>query len=203
MSSKESSLVQRTYLQKSKLFLLPLTNLKDKYYKMMNTYVSSDDLISEQYPYGISIADEILIVTYPKECKKDSENDLLSSWSKFEIDTLLSNDSFLAFHETDNEYIYTYDISDWHIDWNHFMNGKYSQFSEKAKKKITDFRYDSLTKTARNKLYCYLHPNEEECVKAFAEELKVEVQDLLRIKELCNKPNFELEAYKCLIKENS
>lgn len=220
MSSKESSLLQRTYLQKSRLFLLPLTGLtKDKYFKSTNTYISSDDLVSDAYPYGISKYDEILIITYSKDYKvkdeqlydkirskfKDISSDetLLTGWEKFETEVLLSNSNFLAFHEVEEEFVYTYDLSEWHTDWDYFIKGSYSKLSEKAKEKIMSFRWSSLNKVARDKLYCYLYPTEEKCMLAFAEELKIEIKDLLQVKELCDKPDFDLETFKCLIKENS
>lgn len=220
MSSKESSLLQKTYLQKSGLFLLPLTGLKkDKHFKLTNTYISSDDLVSDAYPYGISSNDEILIVTYSKDYKiKDdklyekirdkfkrisSEDDLPTGWEKFETDSLLSNKNFLAFHETDIEFVYTFDLSGWHNDWNCFINGKYSHFTEKAKQIIKEFRWRDLSEGARSKLECYLWPDKEGCIEDFAEELKVEIGSLLQVRELCDKPNFKLETFICLIKESS
>jgi hypothetical protein len=218
MSSKESSLLQGIYLQKSRLFLLPLTGLeKHKYFKSTNTYISSMDLNSDQYPDGISRYDEILIVTYDKDYKlrddklydKINKNlikitgdkDIPTGWEKFETECLFGNKSFVSFHETEEEYIYTFNLSDWHIDWSAFLKGRYSLFSEKAKDKIIKFRWESLHKVAQRKLYCYLYPDKEECVKAFAEELEIDVKDLMDVKELCDKPNFQQETFTCSLKQ--
>lgn len=220
MSSHESSLLQKDYLQKSRLFLLPLTGLeKHKYFASTNTYISAPGLIADAYPEGISFEDEILIVTYNKDYKyKDDilydninkklikvtgEKDIPTGWEKFETNSLFGNKYFLCFHESDDEFIYTFNLSSWHNEWKAFLKGRYSLFNERAKKVIKDFRWHSLNKVAQNKLYCYLYPDKEECVKAFAEELKIDVKELMDVKELCDKPNLYQETFKCLIKQQA
>lgn len=221
MSSKEYSLLQKTYIQKSGLFLLPLTGLpKSKHFKYTNTYLSSSDLLSDAYPNGISIHDQILIITYNKSYKtKDEElykkiessgfkalsgeESLPTGWEKFETEILISNPNFLALHELEDEFVYTYNLSDWDSDWKCFLKGRYSLMSEKAKDKIIKFRWKSLHQTAQHQLYCFLYPNEEKCMQAFAEELEIPLEDLLQVKELCSKPDFKLETYKCLLKQKT
>lgn len=209
MSKKEPSLLQKSYIQKSKLFLLPLTGLrKNKYFKETNTYISSPDLMSLEYPNGIGFDEKIIIVVYSKDYKIRQDNiynQVVSgfknisieetAWDKYETEVIASNRRFLAVHETSDEFIYTFDLADWSKDWDNFVKGRYSLMSSKAKDLIKDYRWNSLTLIERRKLYCYLYPNEENCFKDFAEDLEVPIEDLKEVKELCSKPNLKLETY--------
>lgn len=216
--SEQTSLLQKTYIQKSLLFLLPLTGIKrDRYFKVTNTYLASSNLISkEYYENGISVEDQILIVTFSNQYKqKDREmydqlsskfkeiakkEDIKPKWDDYEIE-LMSNPNFLAFHEASDEYIYTYDMSNWSADWNNFVNGKYSKFSEDAKSSIIDYRWTALTPVAQKKLHYYLYPYEEEARREFAKELQVSTKLLKEVRELCSKPNLALETYKCNVQK--
>lgn len=209
MDKKESSLLQKSYIQKSRLFLLPLTGLrKNKYFRETNTYISSPDLLALEYPDGIGFDDNILIVVYSKnyKIKQDNIYNQVTSgfknisieetgWDKYETEIIASNKRFLAVHETADEFIYTFDLDDWSKDWNNFVKGRYSLLSRKAKDLIKEYRWTSLQEIERRKLYCYLYPNEENCFKDFAEDLEVSVEDLKEVKELCSKPNLKLETY--------
>lgn len=218
MTQTKSSLLQETYVQKSRIFLFPLIGIaNNKHFRPTNTYIMSENLISDAYPNGISFDDEILIVVYSKSYKKkddeiykklqdklkriSSEDEIPTGWEKFENDVLLSNQHFLAFHENEEEFIYTFDMYNWHNDWSCFLKGRYSLFSENAKNKVIKFRWTSLNPIAQRRLYCFLYPDQEDCIKEFAEELKIDVKDLMQVKELCNKPNLSLETYECLLKQ--
>lgn len=205
------SLLQKAYIQKSRIFLLPLTGMrKDKIYRPINTYIASPTLVSTDYPNGLTIQDETLILTYSKEYEMNEINSVnklklsnpINNWEKFETDVLMSNRNFTGFYESQDEYIYTFDLSDWSSDWTNFINGSYSKFSADAKKKIIDFRWKSLREDEQKKLYCYLYPFQEECIRSFARELSTERKDfqknvelLKEAKELCSKPNLDLETY--------
>lgn len=205
------SLLQKAYIQKSRIFLLPLTGMrKDKIYRPINTYIASPTLVSTDYPNGLTIQDETLILTYSKEYETNEINSInklklnnpINNWEKFETDVLMSNRNFTGFYESQDEYIYTFDLSDWSSDWTNFINGSYSKFSADAKKKIIDFRWKSLREDEQKKLYCYLYPFQEECIRSFARELSTERKDfqknvelLKEAKELCSKPNLDLETY--------
>lgn len=204
----KNSVLQQSYIQKSKLFLLPLTGVRrDKVFKCMNTYISATNLSCDEYSSGISMKDEILIVTFPKEYRNNRakmyakfekliESDIiLSPWEKFESENLLSNRYFICFHELRDELAYTFDMSKWSSDWRAFLKGRYSMFSEEAKDKIINFRWSSLEPTEQKKLYCYLYPYKEECIKVFSEELEIPIEELMEVKELCSKPNLNLENY--------
>lgn len=212
MIKTETSLLQQIYLQKSGLFLLPLTGLlKNKYFKKTNTYISAPDLICSEYPNGINFEDKILIVTYSKiyKIKQDNiYNQVIekfknitieeTGWERFEEKDLMSNKYFIGFHESSDEFLYTFDLSDWNDDWNYFMKGRYSLMSEKAKNLIKNYRWTTLNPVDQKKLYCYLYVNKDkDCFKDFAEELGVPIEDLEKVKELCSKPDLRLETYQC------
>jgi len=219
MSSGKSYLLQETYVQKSRIFLFPLVGIPNsKHFRPTNTYIASENLICDAYPEGLSYDDKTLIVLYSKSYKKkdddlyekikdnlikkmSSDDDIPSGWDTFETKVLLSNRNFIAFHESDEEYIYTFDLSDYEDDWNNFLKGKYSLFKENTKDKILRFRKDVLSDQAKHRLYCYLYPTTKECIMAFAKELEMDVKDLMEVKELCSKPDLLQETYKHLLYE--
>jgi hypothetical protein len=208
----QSTILQKAYIQKSKLFLLPLTGLKkSKAFKVGNTYIESNSLISEEYPSGISKQSSILIVSFPKSYRDESiklqrrleekgylnpEEMAMTEWEKYETE-IMSNEFFIAFHEADNELIYTFDLSKFARDFLFFLKGKYSMISEDSKLKILKYRLNDLKLEAKEKIVVYLYPNKRELLLKFARDLGVSVEDLMEVGELCDKPNFELEKYNC------
>jgi hypothetical protein len=92
------SLLEKTYIQKSGLFLFPLLGIKrQKYYRPDGTYVSdpSEDILIE---------DMYLIVTYPKG---------YVDFDEFEYSTLLSNRHFDKYYETDRNHVYVFDLAEY------------------------------------------------------------------------------------------
>jgi hypothetical protein len=172
----EYSLLQRQYVQKSRIFLLPLTGVKkDSMFKPINTYVCSPDLVAESYPYGIGTKDYVLIMNYPKEYRDQADKlsrviakkikytqEVDNSWERFELKYILSNPLHLHTHETEDEFIYTFDLSDWKFDWDNFLLGRYSLLSQSAKDRIIKYRWNDLKNSERNKMQCYLYPMKEE-----------------------------------------
>lgn len=198
------------YLQKSKIFLLPLTDIKkDSYFKVSNTYISSDDLMNEKYPHGIKPEDTILIVAYPKNLRDTSERifnmakqkhrdfkDDQNAWQVFETENLVSNAMYLDYHETSTEMIYTFDLTPWGSDWSSFLNGCYSKLSYEAKEKIVDYRSEQLDRIGKLKLLGYLYPHKEEALSLFSRDLEIDIEVLRGIGELCDKPDLQKENYK-------
>lgn len=194
----EGTLLQRSYIQKSKLFLLPLTAIKrDRVFKPSNTYICSPDLISEEYPSGIDDKDYILIVEFParyKPGKKEESEE--SSWDKYEVAALFSNKNFIGFHEAGNSFVYTFDLSYWKSDWNKFLEGRYSLFSKEAKDIVYRYREGVLSDEDKRKIKSYLHPYIEEFIKQVADELGEDVEDIRKVKELCSAPDIKKETYR-------
>ena len=206
----DTSLLERTYIQKSRIFLFPLTGIKkDRVFAPINTYVSSPNLVNDFYPEGIRDTDRILIANYPKKYRDQYEKlstivrkpkfsqDIGSLWEEYELNNILSNPTFLAVHETADELIYTFDLSDWKFDWDNFLKGRYSLFSQSAKDKVINYRWYILSPKEKKKMMCYLYPNKEECLQTFAIQLNESVEDLRAVKELCSKPDLKQEMYKC------
>ena len=207
------SLLQGEYIQKSRIFLLPLTAIKkDRIYKPTNTYIAAPNLVNKDYPTGISINDQILITVFTKDYERRERdnvarlklNSIIGSWEKFETDALMSNRNFIGLFETKEDYVYTFDLTDWSGDWYNFIKGAYSEFSPEAKDIILKYRWASLKPTEQKKLYCYLYPYKDECIRSFARELNTDpkqkdVQQLEAIlretKELCSKPHIAQETY--------
>lgn len=178
----------------------------------MNTYISSSGLVSEEYPQGIRPEDKLLIVSYPRTYLEESEKLVQrishmsqinpeeiteTPWKKYEVNSIFANRNFIAYHETSEEMLYTFDLSKYESDWNSFLKGRYSQFNDATKQKIIQYRYEDFTSDARKKMFCYLYPYKNECVIEFARELDMDIEELKLIKELCNKPDFRLENYTC------
>lgn len=195
MHNKESSLLQKTYIQKSRLFLFPLIGIRhDRAFRPTNTYISSKNLRTSEYPNGIKPSDNILIIAYTKDYARGSSE---QQWSIFEAEQIVGNRKFMGIHETDDEFVYTMNMSSFSADIKCFTHGRYSLFSEKAKTLILNFRRSSLKPTEHRKLYCYLYPYDEQCLKSFAEELGISTQQLMEVKELCTSPNMAMESFKC------
>lgn len=203
----DTSLLERTYIQKSRIFLFPLTGIKrDRVFSPINTYVSCPDLVHDLYPTGIKDTDRILIANYPKKYrdnlatmvrKPKFASEQVNLWENYEMEQILSNPTFLAVHETSDELLYTFDLSEWKYDWDNFLRGRYSLFSKAAKEKIINFRWFILSPKEKRKMMCYLYPNKEECVQTFARQLNESVEDLRSVKELCSKPDLRQEVYRC------
>jgi hypothetical protein len=58
-----------------------------------------------------------------------------------------------------------------------------------------DYRWEDLNQESKNKLYCYLYPNKEECIEPFAKDLDMDVEELKKIGELCSRPDFDRETF--------
>lgn len=206
------TILQKDYLQKSKVFLLPLAGIKrDRTFEPSNTYISSEDLLSDEYPNGIKMDSSILIVAFSKTLRQNSENLLLrikdqklveehekSRWDSYEEISLFSNKRFIAFHETYEDLVYTFDMVDWSKEWKKFIHGRYSLFSDKAKDII--LKYKNLKPMDHKKLMSYLYPNKEEYLKEYAKDLELTVEELKEVKELCNAPDLSKETYKFEVK---
>lgn len=210
LNKDKSTILQKSYIQKSKIFLLPLTGIRrERFYFPSNTYIASPDLIAEEYPMGINKDSNILIVCFPKKLREESDRILkvvksknivdeneIPQWEKYEIEVLFSNKNFIAFHESRDELVYTFDLSSFKRDWIKFLNGRYSLFTEDCKQIITNYRKNTLKEIEKRKLVCYLYPYKEDCLKEFAEQLGENINDLKQVKELCNKPDIEKETFR-------
>lgn len=168
------------YFQKSRLFLYPLLDIKRGAPAVpLNTYVAWEDKHSSE--------DIKYICTY--------ENRIDATFTKFEKTKLLNHNRLLEKFELPEELIYVFDFNDIQTDWLYFLEGKYSQISDKNKRKILNF-FDKYTS---NHVYMdsYLFPGKY--FKLYAELLGVDEQLLRDVGELCNKPDINKETLNLFI----
>lgn len=113
------SLLEKTYIQKSGLFLFPLLGIKrQKYLRPEQTYISdpSQDILQD---------DMYLIVVYPKG---------LSDFEAFEYKCLLSNRYFDKYYETNSHHVYVFDMAEyWASDFQKFVRRKVFKILNKSK----------------------------------------------------------------------
>jgi hypothetical protein len=166
----------RDYFQKSRIFLYPLLGIRRGASVIPEiTYIGWDGNIKPE--------DAKLITIYPKRTDKEYLN--------FEKHVLINHSRASDFIElNDKQLLITFDFSDMKDDWNHFINGEYSQLDVKLKRKIRDF----FEKTSANYVYIdsYLFP--EKYFNLYADLLGVNVNLLKSVGELCSKPNLERET---------
>lgn len=165
----------KEYFQKSRVFLYPLLDIRRGASVVPElTYISWNGYLKPE--------DAKLITVYPKREDKEYLN--------FEKHVLLKHSRATDFiHLNDKQLLITFDFSDMIDDWNHFINGRYSQMNVKIKRKIRDF----FDKNSGNYVYVdsYLFP--EKYFALYADLLVVN-EDLLRsVGELCSKPDLEKE----------
>jgi len=188
MAVKKINEIYTDYFQKSKVFLYPLLDIKKgSSVTPIETYVTWGD---------ISVQDNKLICLY---YVRDDEEFL-----HYEEKFLLKNPLFKEYRELDeNKAVYIFDLSGYSEDFLHFVNGKYSKFSQKLKDKIRD----SYGATSANYTYIksYLYP--EDYFSTYANLLSTTDNDvsnmytlLSEVGELCSKPDLEKEHLKLSVK---
>lgn len=113
------SLLEKTYIQKSSLFLFPLLGIKrQKYYRPEQTYIadSTQDIIHN---------DMYFIVAYPKG---------YTEFEDFEFKFLLSNRYFDKYYETSAHHVYVFDMAEyWSSDFKKFLRRKIFKILCKSK----------------------------------------------------------------------
>ena len=163
------------YFQKSKIFLYPLLEIKrGTSVTPIQTYMGWSNYYKPE--------DMKLIATYHK--REDEE------FLKFEKDILLTHTRLADYVQIDVETVLlTFDFSDMEEDWKLFLAGKYSQMNKKTKIKIRNF----FEKDSGNYMYVdsYLFP--ERYFEVYSELLRVSVESLEKVGELCSLPDFEKE----------
>jgi len=172
----------RDYIQKSRLFLYPLLDIKRGVsVKPIQTYMGWQDTYC--------FTDSKLILQYYLRDDQD--------YKLFEEVKLLNHPMFHAFFElTDGTGAYIFDFSKKEkLFWN-VVTGKYSELDKASKKKILRFFKSSPNHHAY--IESYLDP-----VKYFPiykELLNVDMSSLKTCGELCDKPDLGLEVLKLGVK---
>ena len=169
-------IVYTEYFQKSKVFLYPLLGLKKGLeYVPINTFICWDMLYES--------SDYKFICVYNNEKTIDFKN--------FEL-KYLKNHSFLEFYyNLGDKQIYIFDMKSYKHDYMMFVSGKYSKMSIGAKNKILQYFGD--TNKVSEYVESFLNPSEYH--EVYAESLNVDIMLIIKVYEICSKPNLIKETF--------
>lgn len=167
--------VYKKYFQKSKVFLYPLLGIKRGVSVVpVETYFSWDGYYNSE--------DMKLICVY--DVRKDDD------YLLFEKNTLLKHNRLCDYIKVNSQAILTFDFSDIEDDWFHLINGRYSKISLELKQKILGF----FDKYSGNYAYMHSYLIPEKYYNNYAELLDVEPELLIKVGELCSKPDTAKET---------
>jgi hypothetical protein len=167
--------VYKKYFQKSKVFLYPLLGIKRGVSVIpVETYFGWDGYYNSE--------DMKLICVY--DIRTDDEYVL------FEKNTLLKHNRLCDYIKVNSQAILTFDFSDMEDDWFHLINGRYSKISLELKQKILGF----FDKYSGNYAYIHSYLIPEKYFNNYAELLDVEPEMLIKVGELCSKPDTAKET---------
>uniref|UniRef100_UPI003D9FD9CD hypothetical protein n=1 Tax=Enterococcus faecium TaxID=1352 RepID=UPI003D9FD9CD len=88
-----------------------------------------------------------------------------------------------------SQIVLTFDFSDLEDDWIHFINGQYSKLSMNLKQKVLNF----FDKNSGNYAYMHSYLVPEKYFNNYAELLNVDPNMLIKVGELCTKPDLDKE----------
>lgn len=175
--------VYKDYIQKSRVFMYPLLDIKRS-----STITPIETYSSWENKYSTN--DKKLICLY--HLRNDPE------FRTFEKVKLFGNKRFHDFaYLSEDKAVYIFDMSDSIADYDLFINGSYSKFNETHKKKILSF-YNS-NKSNLEYIDSFLFP--ENYYDTYAEILSINKSDINEMKrllkdtvELCEKPDISKET---------
>lgn len=170
----------RKYFQKSFTFLFPLLEFKKKSkYKPEQTYLVWEGVYNKDA--------RKLICVYKRE---DSEE-----WKAFEREELVTHKMLDYCLPVDNDcVVYVFDFNIYKDDYDNFLEGKYSKISNYAKQLLN--KYYGIHTPEWVFIESYLFP--ESYFDKYAQILGVNVKELIKVGELCDKHDTEKET--CTIK---
>lgn len=175
-------IVDDRYAQKSRLFLLPLLQIKrDVYIKPIETYIIDPKI-------GVTVEDKKLIIPF--------EKDNSSEFDAYESSNLLNSKYLdnLSYYETDRLRVYVFTLSEFSNDFDLIIKGKYTEISRTAKSLINIYwgKIKGKTFLPHPRIQAYLNPTRE-TYERVAEELGLPVEMILGT-ELINPPDLEKET---------
>lgn len=169
--------IYQDYFQKSFTFLYPLLNIKKKLPRPVKTFLFHPD-------YNQEDNEKRLFCLYKKENTE--------SWKKFEKDFLITHKMLEDCYEIDKEHIlYVFNMNEFKEDIDFLLEGKYSKFSQKTKKLITD--YYGIHTPEWVYIESFLFPSKYFSI--YSELLNVEISILEDIGELCSLYDKEKEIF--------
>tara|TARA_R100001463_G_scaffold98007_1_gene152513 strand:- start:1676 stop:2230 length:555 start_codon:yes stop_codon:yes gene_type:complete len=167
------------YFQKSKVFLYPLLNIKKGV-----RFVPSQTYLSWNDNYDLDKSKFICLY------KIDPE---LEEFTIFSDEILKKNNFFEEYHKIDEEtHLYVFDFWPFKKELKKFINGQYSKLAGSTKNRIT--RFFGTIGTISEYVESYLYP--ENYYETYSNILKIPIEDILEVGELCDKPDLEKENFK-------
>ena len=172
----------KNYFQKSRVFLYPALDIKRGVSSTpIETHISWNKIYDKN--------DAKLCCLY--HLRNDHE------FKTFEKSKLLSNKLFHSFTDLgDNRGVYVFDFTSQMKDWNAFISGKYSQFSQAHKLKIKNYIGEKSSELPY--IDSFLYP--ERYFKLYAEMMNVNETLLRKVGELCDHPDFDKEMLTVSVK---
>lgn len=170
----------RKYFQKSFTFLYPLLGFnKRNKYKPIQTFITWEGMYDKD--------SRKLVCVYKRE---DSEQ-----WKTFEREELVTHKMLDYCLPIDKESVlYVFDFNIYREDFDNFINGKYSKMSTHAKQLLTN--HYGIHTPEWVFVESYVFP--EAYFNKYAEILEIDVKELKKVGELCDK--YDPEKENCQIK---
>jgi hypothetical protein len=161
----------KSYFQKSKIFLYPLLKIKRGAVAVPEqTYLVYEDIIKPEH--------RILL------CKYKDRTD--AEYLEFEKERLFGHPAFKGYFKLkDGAKLFMFDFAFIGDDWDHLLNGRYSQISLENRKTIVN-HFDKKTQVYYF-IESYLFP--KKYISEYARLLHVEPELLEEVGELCDKPD--------------
>jgi hypothetical protein len=168
--------VYTDYFQKSKVFLYPLLKIrKGVTHVPVQTYIAWENVFT--------LNDNKFLCEYKTKMN--------SGFKKFIVDYLQNHELFEDYIKLDNNrHLFIFNYKSLSFDFNNFIKGEYSNISLSSKIDIIDF-FQSQEKIL-SYIKGFLQPNTVH--EKYAEELKVDVELIKNIHEVCDPPNLEKET---------
>lgn len=114
------------YWSKSEAFLLPLTNLTKTQKYTLNSYLFWEDYSIEDYNMAIKF-------------KWDNYDEFVNYCKRVVFPTLDKNGYITETFDFEGETVFILNMSDWAMDIEMFLKGKYSKMSKEARKLIKEY----------------------------------------------------------------
>lgn len=172
------------YFQKSQKFLYPLVGVGSKSYLPVQTYVSSENYSKD---------DCRLIAVFQPSKKEEEDGDQETNYEYFAEHFLKANRHFEdQLKIAKGKEVFIFNLENYAQDWLYFLEGKYSFFSEKTKRKILKFYANC--KYSRQYMDSFLHPSEY--FDSYAVLLDIDVSILEEVGELCDPVDLKKENIK-------
>lgn len=163
------------YFQKSRVFLYPILQIpKGVVAVPIETYVMWDKNIKETERKFICVYKDRVDLEY----------------KLFEKNKLLQHPLLHSTEIVDGNRLIVFDFSKFAKDWDNFLLGKYSQFDNIVKNRITKWHGNN----SSNSVYIDSYINPHKYFDMYARFLTMKVKILKDVGELCDKPDMEKEC---------